>query len=62
MPAHKTDESGRLVTNGGRVLNVVAKGETLADSIRLAYDAAAQISFEGLYKRTDIGAKGLARF
>lgn len=58
----KTDESGRLVTNGGRVLNVVAKGETLADSIRLAYDAAAQISFEGLYKRTDIGAKGLARF
>ncbi|AXJ01358.1 phosphoribosylamine--glycine ligase [Cyclonatronum proteinivorum] len=58
----KTDAEGRLVTNGGRVLNVVAKGETLQDSIRLAYDAASLISFEGLYKRTDIGAKGLAKF
>lgn len=58
----KTDDLGRLVTNGGRVLNVVAKGGTLKESIRLAYDAASLISFEGLYKRTDIGAKGLARF
>jgi phosphoribosylamine---glycine ligase len=45
---------GRLVTNGGRVLNVVGVGETVADARRAAYDAAAHIDFAGMHFRTDI--------
>ncbi|MGE0708829.1 MAG: phosphoribosylamine--glycine ligase [Planctomycetota bacterium] len=46
---------GRLVTDGGRVLNVTALGDTVADARRKAYAAAAKISFEGMVYRTDIG-------
>lgn len=54
-------EDGRLLTHGGRVLNVVAKGETLQESIDKAYEAMKGIQFEGMYFRKDIGAKGLRR-
>lgn len=48
---------GRLVTSGGRVLTVVARGGGYPEAIRRAYDAAARISFEGMHFRRDIGAR-----
>lgn len=50
-----------LVTSGGRVLNVVGQGATLKAAIDSAYLAAEQVSFEGLFKRNDIGQKGLQK-
>ena len=49
---------GRLVTNGGRILNVVGLGETVADARTAAYEAAAHIDFAGMHFRTDIAANG----
>jgi len=43
-----------LVTNGGRILDVTALGATIAAAREAAYDAAAQISFQGARYRTDI--------
>ena len=45
---------GRLVTNGGRILNVTATGDTVADARAAAYDAAARIHFAGVHYRKDI--------
>jgi phosphoribosylamine--glycine ligase len=44
----------RLVTNGGRVLNVTAVAGTLAGAREAAYEAADRISFEGLRRRGDV--------
>ena len=43
-----------IVTNGGRVLTVVARAPTLAAARSRAYDNARRIRFEGAYMRTDI--------
>jgi phosphoribosylamine---glycine ligase len=51
-----------LVTSGGRVLGVTASGETLQLALDGAYRAAAQIHFEGMHYRKDIGQKGLRRW
>jgi phosphoribosylamine--glycine ligase len=45
---------GQLVTNGGRILNVVALGETAADARAAAYAAAERIDFAGMQFRRDI--------
>jgi phosphoribosylamine---glycine ligase len=45
---------GRLVTNGGRILNVTAVGETLAEARSGAYAACERISFAGSRYRRDI--------
>jgi phosphoribosylamine--glycine ligase len=45
---------GRLVTNGGRILNVVGIGPTVEDARSVAYDAAGRIHFAGMRFRTDI--------
>jgi phosphoribosylamine---glycine ligase len=45
---------GRLVTNGGRILNVTAVGETLAEARSRAYAACERISFAGCRYRRDI--------
>ncbi|MGN0812042.1 MAG: phosphoribosylamine--glycine ligase [Candidatus Coproplasma sp.] len=50
-------KDGKLVTNGGRVLNVVAKGKDVDDARRKAYEAVKNISWEGMAFRTDIGVK-----
>lgn len=50
--------NGRLVTNGGRILNVTARGETLADARAGAYAACEQIRFPGMRYRSDIAAQG----
>lgn len=50
----KRTENG-VVTNGGRVLGVTAKGETLQKARENAYKAAEWITFDNKYCRTDIG-------
>jgi phosphoribosylamine--glycine ligase len=55
------DESGQLVTAGGRVLGVTARGEDLEAALEKAYHAADRIQFEGKTYRRDIGRKGLGR-
>jgi phosphoribosylamine--glycine ligase len=54
-------EGGRIYTNGGRVLNVTARGTTLAEALERAYFVAQMIEFEGKDYRRDIGKKGLAK-
>ena len=49
----------RIVTNGGRVLNVTAVGPALEEARRRAYDACALISFEGMHFRRDIAARAV---
>jgi phosphoribosylamine---glycine ligase len=48
------DDRGRLVTAGGRILNVTAMGATIAEARDRAYEAAGHISWPGLHHRTDI--------
>ena len=48
-------EDGRFFTNGGRVLGVTAKANTLDEALEKAYAAVKKISFEGAHYRTDIG-------
>jgi phosphoribosylamine--glycine ligase len=47
---------GRVVTNGGRILNVVGVGETVAEARTAAYEAVAHIDFAGMHFRNDIAA------
>lgn len=48
-------EDGKLLTSGGRVLNVVAVGDNLEDARAKAYADAEKIDFTGKYCRKDIG-------
>lgn len=52
-------EGGKLLTNGGRVLNVVATADTLAQAVADAYKAAENITFDNAYCRKDIGQRAL---
>lgn len=49
------NDAGHIVTNGGRVLGVTAKGKDLKDARAKAYAATDWISFENKYMRHDIG-------
>lgn len=51
---------GELITAGGRVLNVVALGDTFAEARERAYEACDLINFEGKQYRSDIGGKAAA--
>ena len=51
----------RVVTVGGRVLGVTALAANLDAAVARAYEAVAKLSFEGMFYRTDIGKKALAR-
>lgn len=53
----KIDDNGNLVTNGGRVLFAVAKGNTLEEANKKANKLVDEIKCENLFHRTDIGAK-----
>lgn len=53
------NQDGELITAGGRVLNVVALGDTFEEARDLAYDACNLINFEGKQYRRDIGLKAL---
>lgn len=50
------DRDGRLVTAGGRVLNVVGRGPDAATARACAYEALDQVSWPGLHHRSDIAA------
>jgi phosphoribosylamine--glycine ligase len=52
---------GRLTTAGGRVLGVTALGEDIRAAVAGAYAAAADISFDGVHYRRDIGHRALQR-
>jgi len=54
-------EDGKVYTAGGRVLNVTARGTTLAEALERAYIVAEMIEFEGKDFRRDIGRKGLLK-
>ncbi|QPQ54708.1 phosphoribosylamine--glycine ligase [Allosphingosinicella flava] len=54
-------EDGRLVANGGRVLNVTALGGTIRDAQEAAYKAVAAIDFPSGFYRRDIGWREVAR-
>ena len=51
----KFDENGKIVTNGGRVLGVTAKGATLKEARANAYEATEWVDFANKYMRHDIG-------
>jgi phosphoribosylamine--glycine ligase len=47
-------EEGKVLTSGGRVLTVVARGKTLAEAREKVYDNIPKIHFEGCHYRKDI--------
>ena len=51
----KLNEEGKIVTNGGRVLGITAKGATLKEARANAYKATEWVDFENKYMRHDIG-------
>src|SRR5262249_19036268 len=50
---------GRIVTDGGRVLNVTALGSTLADAQARASEAVRSIRFAGAWYRRDIAERAI---
>ena len=50
-----------IVTSGGRVLGVTARGDSIGKAKERAYEAAAKIHFEGAYYRRDIADKALKK-
>ncbi len=59
--AGTANKDGKLVTNGGRVLNVVGLGDTVRFAQKRAYETAEQIKFDGMQYRRDIGHRALNR-
>jgi len=49
------DRDGKLVTSGGRVLSVCARGRSLSTALKKSREAAEKIRFEGRHFRHDIG-------
>ena len=52
-------KDGQVVTNGGRVLCVTALGHSVKMAQRRAYEVAAQIHFDGMQMRRDIGYRAI---
>jgi phosphoribosylamine--glycine ligase len=50
---------GQTVTAGGRVLGVTAVADSLQEALQRAYIAMAEIKFDGIYYRRDIGHRAL---
>lgn len=53
------ENEGQILTNGGRVLSVNARANSLEDAINLAYESVNKLCFDNIYYRKDIGQKGL---
>ena len=49
------NQSGQILTNGGRVLAVTSFGENHREALTKSYNSLKKISFEGMYYRKDIG-------
>ena len=61
LPFHagtRRDEKGRIVTAGGRVLGVTARGRTFDEARARAYATVATVKFDGMHFRNDIGMRG----
>jgi len=54
-------DGGRLTTNGGRVLCATAMGNSVSEAQALAYDVAKQIDWQGVFFRSDIAYRAIAR-
>jgi phosphoribosylamine--glycine ligase len=54
-------KDGQVVTNGGRVLCATALGDSVAAAQTAAYELARQINWDGVYYRTDIAHRAIAR-
>jgi phosphoribosylamine--glycine ligase len=52
-------ENGHLVTSGGRVLCVTALGDSVRSAQKRAYEGVAQVAFDGMQYRRDIGYRAL---
>lgn len=59
--AGTANKDGEIVTNGGRVLCAVALGDTVTQAQKDAYTLASKISWDGVYFRTDIAYRAIAR-
>ncbi len=55
--AGTAEKDGKIVTSGGRVLGVCAKGKDIEDARKKVYANAEKIHFDGMYYRKDIGVK-----
>ena len=54
-------KDGAMVTAGGRVLGVTARGETIAEAIKTAYNAVNTIHWDGVHFRKDIAYRAVNR-
>lgn len=54
-------QDGSAITSGGRVLCATALGDTVAEAQRRAYALAKRVTWDGVYYRTDIGYRAIAR-
>jgi phosphoribosylamine---glycine ligase len=54
-------EDGRILANGGRVLNICARGKTVAEAQQRAYAAVDRIKWPGGFCRRDIGWRAIER-
>ncbi len=59
--AGTAEQDGTVITNGGRVLCACALGNTVTEAQRKAYEVVKKISWDGMYYRTDIGYRAIAR-
>ncbi|MDD5727247.1 MAG: phosphoribosylamine--glycine ligase [Victivallales bacterium] len=54
-------KNGKIITNGGRVLGVTARGGNIREAVEKAYQAVGRISWPDCFYRKDIGHRALAR-
>ena len=54
-------DDGRILANGGRVLNVTALGASIGEAQARAYEAVGKIDWPDGFYRSDIGWRAVAR-
>ena len=57
----KLNENGEVVTAGGRVLCATALGNSVSEAQAQAYELVKLVSWEGMFCRSDIGYRAVAR-
>ncbi len=55
------NDDGAVITSGGRVLCVTALGDSVTAAQQAAYESVDKISWDGMFSRTDIGYRAIAR-